>query len=117
MFGLLLLLNPVFASARWPWELNELDARIFAAWPLGWAFWCGTMAFATDWDEIRTPARLFILNGVALTAVAIVFRDEFLPGRGSVVGFIVAVAVLTVGMLVFHLIQERRRPTPSPDSA
>ena len=117
MFGLLLLLNPVFASARWPWELNELDARIFAAWPLGWAFWCGTMAFATDWDEIRLPARLFILNGLALVAVAIVFRDDFLPGRGSVMGFTVAVTVLTIGMLVFHLIQERRRPTPGPDSA
>jgi hypothetical protein len=109
MFGLLLLLNPVFASARWPWELNELDARIFAAWPLGWAFWCGTMAFATDWDEIRLPARLFILNGVALTAVAIVFRDEFLPGRGSAMGFTVAVATLTILMAAFHWLQERRR--------
>jgi len=117
MFGLLLLLNPEFASARWPWELNELDARIFAAWPLGWAVWCGTMAFATDWDEVRMPARLFILNGLALVAVAIVFRDEFLPGRGSVIGFIVAVTLLTIGMLVFHLMQERRRPTPSPDAA
>ena len=56
MFGLLLLLNPEFAATRWPWELNGLDARIVAAWALGWAVWCGTMALATDWDEIRTAA-------------------------------------------------------------
>src|SRR5688500_1360506 len=117
MFGLLLLLNPEFASARWPWELNELDARIFAAWPLGWAVWCGTMAFATARYAIGSAARLFILTGLALVAVAIVFRDECLPGRGSVIGFIVAVTLLTIGMLAFHLIQERRRPTPSPDAA
>jgi hypothetical protein len=40
------------------------------------------MAFAQDWDEIRTAARLFILNGVALLVVSIVFRDGFLPGGG-----------------------------------
>jgi hypothetical protein len=114
MFGLLLLLNPEFASARWPWELNELDARIFAAWPLGWAFWCGTMAFASDWDEIRLPARLFILNGLALMVVTIVFRDEFLPGRGSAMGFTVAVTILTVVMLFFHWVQEGRRPVSGP---
>ena len=68
MFGLLLLLNPEFAATRWPWELNGLDARIVAAWALGWAVWCGTMAFAVDWDEIRTAARLFVLLGIALTS-------------------------------------------------
>jgi hypothetical protein len=115
MFGLLLLLNPEFAAARWPWELNGLDARIVAAWALGWAVWCGTMAFATDWDEIRTAARLFVLLGVALSVVAILFRDEFLPGRGSAVAFTAVIAGLTILMAGFHLVQERRRPMP--DSA
>jgi hypothetical protein len=108
MFGLLLLLNPEFAATRWPWELNPLDARIVAAWALGWAVWCGTMAFAGDWHEIRTAARLFVLNGIALTAVAIVFRDGFIPERGSAVAFTVAVATMTVVMAAFHWAQERR---------
>ena len=112
MFGLLLLLNPEFAALRWPWELNPLDARIVAAWALGWAVWCGTMAFAADWDEIRTAARLFLLNGVALVTVALVFRDEFLPGRGSAVAFAFVIAAMTILMAGFHWVQERRRPAP-----
>ena len=114
MNGLLLLINPEFAATRWAWELNPLDARMVSAWFLGWSVWCGTMAFAQDWDEIRTAARLFILNGVALLVVAIVFRDEFLPGRGTATGFTVAVAVMTGLMVAFHVLQDRRRPTDRP---
>jgi uncharacterized membrane protein HdeD (DUF308 family) len=117
MNGLLLLLNPEFAAARWAWELNPLDARIVAAWFLGWSVWCGTMALAQDWDEIRTAARLFILNGLALLVVTVLFRDEFLPGRGTPIAFAGALAVMTGVMAVFHVLQDRRRPAdqPSPD--
>ena len=80
MHGLLLVVNPEFAATRWPWELNPLDARMVAAWFLGWSVWCGTMAFARDWDEIRRGIQLFILNGVALLATVVVFRDEFMRG-------------------------------------
>jgi hypothetical protein len=110
MNGLLILINPEFAAKRWAWELNPLDARIVAAWLLGWATWSGTMAFALDWDEIRTAARLFILNGVALLATAVVFRDAFLPGRGTVPGYAAALALMTGLMVAFYVIQERRRP-------
>jgi hypothetical protein len=109
MFGLLLVINPEFAANRWPWELNPLDARIVAAWFLGWSFWCGTMAFARDWDEIRAPAALFILNLVALVGTLIVFRDGFLE-RGTLTSYgggLVAVAGL---MIAFFVLQERRRP-------
>lgn len=110
MNGLLILLNPEFAATRWPWELNGLDARIAAAWFLGWAAWCGTMAFARDWDEIRRAAQLFILNGVALLTVTVIFRNEFLPGRGTAMGFAFGVAVMTIAMAAFHVLQDRRRP-------
>jgi hypothetical protein len=110
MFGLLLVINPEFAAMRWPWELNPLDARMVAAWFLGWAFWCGTMAFARDWDEIRTGASLFVLNGLALIATVVIFRDDFLPGRGTPAGFGVTVAVMTGLMIAFFVVQERRRP-------
>lgn len=109
MNGLLIFINPEFAATRWPWELNPLDARMVAAWFLGWATWTGTMAFATDWDEIRSAARLFILNGVALIATVMAFRSEFLA-RGTAGGFAVGIAVMTILMTAFHVLQERRRP-------
>ena len=110
MNGLLLVINPEFAATRWAWELNPLDARIVAAWLLGWATWCGTMAFAQDWDEIRTAVRLFILNGVALLATAVIFRDEFLPGRGTAAGYAGWLLVVTALAGALYLLQERRRP-------
>ena len=111
MNGLLILINPEFAKARWPWELNPLDARMVSAWFLGWSAWCGTMAFARDWDEIRRAAQLFILNGVALLVVTVLSRDDFLPGRGTAGGFAIGLAVMTIVMAAFHVYQERRRPT------
>jgi hypothetical protein len=108
MHGLLLVINPEFASLRWAWGLNPLDARIVAAWFLGWSVWCGTMAFARDWDEIRTAARLFIVNGVALLATCALFYGE-LTGR-TVSSYIGGLIFLTVAMAAFHVLQERRRP-------
>jgi hypothetical protein len=83
MFGLLLAVNPEFAAARWPWELNPLDARMCAAWFLGWAFWAGTMAFASDWDEVRTASLLFMLNGLALLATGGALPRRVRPGPGD----------------------------------
>jgi hypothetical protein len=117
MFGLLPFLNPEFVTPRWPWELNGLDARMVSAWFLGWAAWCGTMAFATDWDEIRTAVRLFLLNGVALTAVSIIFRNELIGGRGSGQAFTIGVATMTILMAGFYWVQEQRRPTPGTMTA
>ncbi|HEV8490226.1 MAG TPA: hypothetical protein VGQ58_10610 [Candidatus Limnocylindrales bacterium] len=117
MNGLLILINPEFAAARWPWELNPLDARMVSAWFLGWSAWCGTMAFARDWDEIRTAAELFVLNGVALLLVTVGFRNEFLPGRGTAAGFAIGLAIMTVIMAAFHVAQDRRRPTDRPAPA
>jgi len=112
MHGLLLVISPEFAAHRWAWELNPLDARMVAAWFLGWSFWCGTMAFAQDWDEIRRGIQLFLLNGVALVATYLVFRDEFIPGRNTVIGYGGALVLMTVVMAALYAVQERRRPTP-----
>ncbi len=116
MNGLLIVVNPEFAVQRWPWELNPLDARIVGAWFLGWAFWAGTMAFAADWDEIKRACQLFVFNGVVLFVAALVFRDEFLPGRGTVQGYAGGLLILTLVMTALYLLQERRRPAPSPTS-
>jgi hypothetical protein len=40
--------------------------------------------------------------------VTVVFRDEFLPGRGTAVGFGGGLGVLTTLMIVFHVLQDRR---------
>src|SRR4029453_895074 len=65
--GLLLVINPEFAAQRWPWELNPFDARIIAAWFLGWAVWLATMAFASDWTEKRPPSAVFLSDRRAHT--------------------------------------------------
>ena len=112
MHGLLLVINPEFAATRWAWELNPLDARMVAAWFLGWAVWLGTMAFALDWDEVRRAVQLFLLNGVALLATVVVFRDDFVPGKNLVIGYGGDLALMTGIMLVLYVVQERRRPAP-----
>ena len=109
MFGLLLVARPDFAATRWAWELNDLDSRIVAAWFLGWATWCGTMAFATDWDEIRAAAALFVVNGLALLATVVVLRGELLD-RGSALGYVAGLVFLTGSMATFFVLQDRRRP-------
>ena len=105
--GMLLVINPEFTAQRWPWELNPLDARIIAAWFLGWAVWLATMAFARDWTEIRLPAGLFVLNGAALIATFIFFQDDFRDIH-TVAAYEWGVISLTVLMVVFSLIQERQ---------
>lgn len=110
MVGLLLVLNPDFADLRWPWALNRLDAQIIAAWFLGWATWAGTMAFATDWDEIRLPAQLNLLFGVAVIATSIVFFSQFDFTRPTTNIYIGGSVVLTVAMAIFYVLQERATP-------
>ncbi len=108
LFGALLVINPEFAAVRWPWPLNPLDARIAAAWFLGWSVWTGTMAFARDWDEVRVAAGLNILNGVALLAASLASYALFDSPRTN--GYLIGLAILTGLMAVFFWRQERRRP-------
>jgi hypothetical protein len=66
------------------------------------------MAFARDWAEVRVAALLFVLNGVALTAVALVFGSELRTGASPTNSFIWGVVALTVAMAAFYWVQERR---------
>jgi hypothetical protein len=108
--GLTLIINPAFADTRWPWELNPLDARIIAAWFMGWAVWVATMAFATDWDEIRLPAALFVLNGVALIGTFLAFGEQFRPIGTSTAyqNGTIAVTALMAGFLAYQEYRRRR---------
>ena len=110
--GLMLIINPEFSNTRWPWELNPLDARICAAWFIGWAVWVATMAFADDWDEIRLPAALFVLNGLALIATFFALGGEFRPTETSTSGAyrngVIALTVLMGGLAAYQEYRRRR---------
>jgi hypothetical protein len=110
MHSLLLIINPEFAALRWPWELNPLDARIVAAWFIGWSVWAGTMAFARDWDEIRPAAAMFVLNGVALAVTFVVFGGALRDDTTTVRSYVGGVLAMTAAMAGFYFIQERGRP-------
>jgi hypothetical protein len=108
--GLMLIINPDFSNTRWPWELNGLDARIIAAWFMGWAVWVATMAFAEDWDEIRLPAALFVLNGLALIGTFIAFGSDFraTDTAGAYRNGVIGLTVLMGGFLAYQEVRRRR---------
>jgi hypothetical protein len=111
-FGTLLVLNPDFAGVRWPWQLNPLDARIIAAWFLGWAAWSLTLAFAEDWDEVRIAAQVNIIFGVAVVATVLIFLSLFDFTRFTSHFFAWATAVLTLVMCYYYWRHEKARPSP-----
>ena len=89
MPGLLLIGNPEFATKRWAWELNPLDApdRRGVVDGLG-VLVRDDGRRAADWDEMRGRGiRLGIVNGVALLATVVVLlqrpdrRDQELVHR------------------------------------
>ena len=113
LMGAFLIINPQWLDLRWPWALNEFDARIIAAWFLGWAVWAGTMAFARDWDEVRQAGALAILFGAAVSATLIAFRPEFDFARMPTRGYAGIAVLFTLAMAFFTWRQERRRPKRS----
>ncbi len=113
LMGAFLIINPQWLDLRWPWALNEFDARIIAAWFLGWAVWAGTMAFAQDWDEVRQAGALAILFGLAVSATLIAFRPEFDFARMPTRGYAGIAVLFTLAMAFFTWRQERRRPKRS----
>jgi hypothetical protein len=104
--GALLVLNPKFMETVWPWPLNPLDARIMAAWFLGWAVWAGTMAFGSDWDAIRIGVQLNLLFGLALFASLLVFARRLDFKRTGTRVYTGVIMLLTLPMLFFYLLQE-----------
>ena len=110
LMGAFLVINPQWLTLRWPWDLNPFDARIIAAWFLGWSVWAGSMALAADWDEIRRGVLLNILFGAAVTLSVIVFRAEFDFRRPTSGVYAFLVAVVTLLLIFFYWRQQRSRP-------
>lgn len=105
--GALLVFNPTFMSAIWPWSFRALGSRIIAAWFLGWATWAGTMAFARDWEEIRTATRLNILFGLALLVSFLVFLPQFDFTRPGTVWYAAFILLFTLALAVAYWRQQR----------
>ena len=111
MFGALLILDPEFLTTRWPWELNNMDSVIVAAWFVGWAVWAGTMAFANDWRDVRAAAYLNMIAGAGILAASLASLSLFNSPRTA--GYLITLATLTVLMAVFTWRQERSTPARS----
>jgi hypothetical protein len=112
LFGALLVINPVWLNLRWPWDLNEFDARIMAAWFNGLAVWLGTIYFVRDWDEGRLGVFLAILFGAALSVSSLIFLPLFSDPQATR-GYIGIAIVFTLGLVFFAWRQERARPRAS----
>jgi hypothetical protein len=110
LFGLFLIISPAWLDLRWPWALTQFDARIIAAWFLGWAVWAGSMALAADWDEVRRGVQLNILFGAAVCATLVAFSAQFDLSRSPSMAYAVGTVLLTVLMSIFYWRQERARP-------
>ena len=82
-----------------------MDSIIVAAWFVGWSVWCGTMAFANDWREVRHAAYLNIITGLGLLGASLFSLSMFTSPRAP--GYLITIAVLTVLMAVFSWRQEQ----------
>jgi hypothetical protein len=92
---------------RWPWSLNPLDARIVAAWFVGWAGWAGGMYFSKSWEEIRLGMQLNILFGVAILGSIVGFWSEFDFSQFTTRSYGLGALVLTAALAYFYWRQER----------
>lgn len=93
--GLVMVVAPAAAPGLWPWPLTDLTSRALGAWVLGAGGVLVTMAWENDRDRIR-PATVALLTLGPLLAVGLLrYRAEF-DGTAAVVGYLVAVAVLTL---------------------
>jgi hypothetical protein len=106
----LLFINPEFTTTRWPWPITPFDARIMAAWPAAWAVWAGTMAFATDWAEIRLgiAAMAFHAGALAIAWATLWATGQWDLSRHNVYtsGLLVAVAAVA---LLYHYWRQTNR--------
>jgi hypothetical protein len=109
LFGLFLIVNPTWLDLRWPWALTEFDARIIAAWFLGWATWAGSLVLATDWEDARRGIQLNILFGAAICTTLVVFRTQFDFSRMPTTAYALGAVLLTLGLGFFYWQQERSR--------
>jgi hypothetical protein len=112
----LLFINPPFADTRWPWPLDEFDARIMAAWPAACAVWAVTMYFAKDWAEIKMGMQTLIVYAVPLFIVWLITFPQYDPARENGWTYGVATGLAAASLIFFYWRQEafRRKPVKSP---
>jgi hypothetical protein len=107
--GGLLFLNPAFLDTRWPWPLDPFDARIMAAWPLGWAAWAGTLYFLRDWAEAKMGVQGLILFLTSHLGVWALTMSQYDPARHNRITFGIMVGVPILLLVYGYWNQERAR--------
>lgn len=115
--GGLMLLNPAFLDTRWPWALDAFDARIMAAWPIGWAVWAGTLYYAKDWVEAKMGVQgllLFLSSHLGVWAITL---SQYDPARHNRLTFGILVGALLILLAYSYWQQERARAARAPKAA
>lgn len=111
-FWAMLFFTPEFANSRWPWALNQFDARIMSAWFAGVATWSATMYFMKDWAEVKMGVRAILLFLIVLLGVWIFasgrypLNDTPIAARQGWI-YLSVVTIMVVWLLFAYWKQER----------
>jgi hypothetical protein len=111
-FWALLFFTPEFADARWPWDLNPMDARIMSAFFAGVSAWSFTMYNMKDWAEVKMGVRaiLFFLVGLLVVWLLSFWRyplNDTDIAAGQARTFTIALVVMVAWLLFAYWKQEQ----------
>lgn len=112
--GVVLLASALFAfvapesfAAMWPWQLTPLTARIMGGWFV--LLGVGGLVIARDsrWSAWRVGLESIGLWHILVLLAAFLNQADF-PG-GLFNWYLIAVALVVIGMVVLYLVMESRR--------
>jgi hypothetical protein len=110
--GALFFLSSEFLNdfRRWPWVLDEFNARIMAAWPAGMAFWAARMYFLKDWAEVKMGVQGIMVFLASQVLVWIISLPQYDPTRHNhwVVGILPGIMLLVLGYCYWRQEQARQ---------
>lgn len=96
VLGVALLLAPGRADAAWPWTLTPLTGRATGAWLVGLALAAGHARLVDDAPSLLPVGVTGVLFGVLQTTALLRYGDELAWPSVPAVGFVVALAAITL---------------------
>lgn len=110
--GALFFLSSEFLNGfqRWPWVLDEFNARIMAAWPAGMAFWAARMYFLKDWAEVKMGVQGIMVFLASQVVIWVISLPQYDPTRSNhlIVGILPGVMLLVLGYCYWRQEQARQ---------
>jgi hypothetical protein len=107
--GALLVINPAFLNTRWPWPLDNFNARVMASWPTACAAWALTMYFSRDWAEVKMGVQTLLLYSTALFVVWCITFSGYDHTRANGITYGVVTGIIALLLAYFYWQQERHR--------